>query len=1213
MHWFLTATTIPHTDEPTDGDLRQLWRRCAHKLSKQRTPGYVFIDGLHDIPVAEASIKLAIVDLVPFGLKQFRFIFTGSVDEILGNQATKLRVKPFTLSPFNSHETDEYLQDIVKDKKTRVEFHSAFDGVPSFLASVRRQIAKSPDPRVVIDLTSAVDLDSLFEAEWQRVCSLPQDIISALAYVIAYSKPVTSEILSVHTTIGTEKLTQTFEELPFLRFSEKNTGWEFSSDLFRQFAEVKLTDSVRSATRELVSELLVDPDSDDSLIQLPSYFDRIESTDMLLDWFDQARLAAILRKQRTAAGIDPLLRQAIRICHDGKNDRALTIYSICRSIIRQISQTTGIDHEIRARSALGDTEGALAVANDVPLLTQRLRLLAVAADALSDSPGVRLQNVVDEIQDLAQRIDFSDLSNEEVIDIATDVYPIDAELAISLLRKTIQGDVDDSSLEVAIAQVSLNALRSKISTEAETGGDIHQPIPTDLLVDEKLRNLLEASTVFYRAKDAAELLESTSSIEDASERLFIQRKWIGHHPLRSDVIDVIEIAVQDAIAESQFTPNATFYREVATPLVSCANSDRRKAIVEIVEGQESVIKRKGPMVDFVRLQLILAACDCTDGNPEGATTRLESLYLDTVGLVEELETKITCLAWFAAELTNLGALSAVTNFAQIKDIIDSEVEEVLEEILRNGAEHFVIVADALRAFAKSLPARARDIAQRLNTLERRNMARLHVILAMCRSRTELSNAEMLFTIFDGFEVGADVDLALLEISKWVNLVNVHSATSAWALEQIVDRVDKCQSSVAKLRMTAEIALFVEDGNYFGNLRTQIHDKFLEQFLAITTPREKYNVACELIAKLKAQIPSLATVLFEYLTNSDQRTTMSEDVERGCYYILDLLVRAVTSLARCNLVTEEDINRTCKMIGNLEDPYRKVTLFSRLGFFFWRENQERFFTEIVNGYLWPILNGLTGDDHKVIFRSWRNGYPVIWLEDPERARNATADFPESVRNECTATLCFALLRTQPPGEPFDDDSINKRSRFSYADIKRLLQLCEDTNEDNVIFVVFDWISKEVSKRHGEVRTTRDQKAEITRRMLEIAKSRLPVASRIKHLGYRILCQGAALRVYTPLSPKWDELVRAGEAIDNAADRSFVLSHLTSYIPKGKTKLRKRLLDSAESTTSTLQSAEDKFLRYYRLAALAAERDQQVAVRLLRKVAKIEFPRSGVPFS
>ena len=222
---------------------------------------------------------------------------------------------------------------------------------------------------------------------------------------------------------------------------------------------------MESATGHLVKKLLENPDSENSLTRLPLYLEKAGNTENLMEWFTESRLAAILLKNRTAAGIEPTLRNAIKICHNKKNDRALTTYSLSRSIIQQISRTAGIEHEIRARGALGDFDGALAVANDVPLITQRLRLLAVLIASFSDSPGYEMKPLVDEIRELLGKIDIRELPEEEAIDIVTDLYPVDAELALNLLREIIQGGMEDFSFEVAVARIRLAALRFKKTGE----------------------------------------------------------------------------------------------------------------------------------------------------------------------------------------------------------------------------------------------------------------------------------------------------------------------------------------------------------------------------------------------------------------------------------------------------------------------------------------------------------------------------------------------------------------------------------------------------------------------------------------------------------------------------------------------------------------------------------------------------------------------------
>ena len=175
---FLTASTLQDNEEPTDGDLRNLWGRCSRALMRQRKSGYIILDGVQEIPSNEASIRSAIINILPFGVKPFRFLFTGQLDKILGPDANKFRAKPFTLSAFTSHETDEYLADVVEEKQKRTEYHHACSGVPSLLASLRRQIVSFAETKPSIDLSSDIDLDAMYEVEWKGVENLSQEIQS---------------------------------------------------------------------------------------------------------------------------------------------------------------------------------------------------------------------------------------------------------------------------------------------------------------------------------------------------------------------------------------------------------------------------------------------------------------------------------------------------------------------------------------------------------------------------------------------------------------------------------------------------------------------------------------------------------------------------------------------------------------------------------------------------------------------------------------------------------------------------------------------------------------------------------------------------------------------------------------------------------------------------------------------------------------------------
>ena len=373
------------------------------------------------------------------------------------------------------------------------------------------------------------------------------------------------------------------------------------------------------------------------------------------------------------------------LAHDARNDRALTTYSMLRSIVPQISNITGIENEIRARCALGDIAGAEGVANAAPLFSQRLRLLAVLVDSASDLPGVATQPLKDQIHEIATQIDFDFLQKDEVIDIAIDLYPVDHQLALRVLKTAIKNEDTEDSLEIAMAHITIAALRSQQSVEAAASIDDTAPKSSEVLVDERIQKFVRATQLPHRVRTASEVLAYTSNIGQPSERLFILRKWIGQHYRQNDVTIVTEAAITEAISAANFTPTATFYREVLSSLPYAPDETVRDRLVAMVDAQRPVMQAKGPTIEYVRVQLLLASCNCQKNEWERAADRLEELYLDSIDSIDNLETKIACLAWCLAHIEEFDPSGKLETISQFRDLIEEEVDKALSQIFNDCA------------------------------------------------------------------------------------------------------------------------------------------------------------------------------------------------------------------------------------------------------------------------------------------------------------------------------------------------------------------------------------------------------------------------------------------------------------------------------------------------------------------------------------------------
>lgn len=1206
ISWYLESKRLDINRDPTDGELRHLITRCARALGRRNERAYFVLDGLNHIPNEDDSLLQAIMALLPFGLNSFRFLLSSDINKKDIFAAHRhLEVKPFTLMAFTSHETDEFLSDVIPEKSLRSQYHSSLGGVPLLLASVRRQILVNPNSGYNQALNLPNTIDAFLEAEWNLLNPMSEEMESGLSYLLAYGGPVSVEQLLTHISSSEVRLVNEFNRLPFLSFSKNRGTWDFTSDPFRRFAATQLRAKVQAATEKIATKLLEDPDSESSLSYLPQFLQRTSVSNRILEWFNEKRFAAILFKTRMPAWTEPILRNAITISHDSKNDQALSTYSILRSLVPQISNTTGIEHEIRARCTLGDFSGAQAVCDSVPLFTQRLRLLSVLVDASASTPGISTQPLLEEIKELLTKVDFSSLQKEEVIDIATDLYPVDPQTALKILKSAIQ-DFDDDSMEIAMARITISAVKSQqilTRTESIEHNEESAPKAVEVLVNERIRKFIEATRISFRTRSAQEILSKTENIVEPSERLFILRKWILEHSDEPDIILVVESAIQDSISSTQFSPTATFYREVLTPLPQSNDINVRSKLVSIVDAQKPIIQSKGPTVEYVRLELLLAQCNYIDNKYEVSAHRIEDLYLEILDGLDTLETRATCFSWCLAEIEHFDSACILDQITDIRGILKDELSNSITSILENSANQFSILEGALEPLALYMPNFAFDIAKKLNTANRRNDAYLYIIETICDSAFVPGNTTFLYDALDAMDRGEIYDIALTKIiARLAELIEDNLASEneiSWGHLRVINGA----SASIRAECLGMIAAALGEETDQSNLLATISDQLLTDFRDINIPRLRYSIGCKLVVKLHGDCPKLASDVFKLFSQNNLVSRIGENIDKGCFYILHLLIKSTSALATSALLQRKDVIRVRDMISRVDDPVLRIRLSSSLAFYFWREQLLGYFDEVVNEDIWPNIGELNSCDLSSIYLAWEFAYPVVWLENRDRARAAIEQFPRQQVNDCIWALCFALLHKQPIGEPLDGRSKRSTTVLSFSDVHKLLQLCEELKEDYLVYYVCEEIADQITKKDNSTRLTKNQKAEIGRILSEMADRIFPFPSGIQHEGYKIVCKAQAFRISSESTESWNKLIDDAMKLENASDRTYVLAILGSILPTKLKRRRDELFSEAENSMDQIRSIGDRMDGYCVLVQLGMDINKKMATRLMEKAFRM----------
>lgn len=356
---------------------------------------------------------------------------------------------------------------------------------------------------------------------------------------------------------------------------------------------------------------------------------------------------------------------------------------------------------------------------------------------------------------------------------------------------------------------------------------------------------------------------------------------------------------------------------------------RRQKLVEIIDAQRQILLDKGPTVDFVRLQLHLAHCEFQDGNLKRVASRLEEAYLDAIEGTTELEIGVTCLAWFAAEIYSFDPLGVLAEHSQIKELVDEQLADKVEAILSETADQFAIVANAIHALALYLPETALNIAHRLNTIDRRQEAMMHIAVTMCDATTVVPNAQFLMHLIDEIGGAEELDDVLYSIvTRFCDDVE-GGKRDIEHLVELESKLHLFHSSKSKVECLGAIAKCTSEAGGPSAFLELVSKKLLEEFADIGTPMEKYQVACSLIADLRVPCPEIAAELFDYISKSVGGRPMGANIESGLFYLLDLQAKAVYALARAKLLTSSDVETVCQLITTAQEPLTKISLFATL--------------------------------------------------------------------------------------------------------------------------------------------------------------------------------------------------------------------------------------------------------------------------------------------
>lgn len=527
--WILSHEVLtPEALAPDTARLRTALYKIGVKGSRNKTPYYILVDGLTDIPKDESQAIESIIDLLPIGNPRFRFLFSGDVSALA--TLRPLVAKSLPLSPFTLEESVTFIGDLVPDRSHLRELHLSCQGIPGHLASVRRLLESGVAVEDLIrDIPS--DLSSMFQLEWDRI-PISEHWHQELLAIIAHD-PRTRTIDDFGRILSQpcDEIARFISVTAVLQLGP-GASVTYVSDLIRRVAESRLADLRTEAFALLIKDLAAQPNTREAATYLPAYYQAIDRVDDLLNCLSPTHFATTLKCTESLGTVRNQADLGFITAVDAGRFWDSIRFVLQKGLFTDAAGSGPTESEIRAHVALGLSDSAIALARGAATKEKRFRGLAVA---LSSKTGVVANDaeLVRELRQLYSEIDINALG-ENAIDIGIALISVVPDMALEIVDRSARDDGDSHARDVALVRLALQ-LGDAPSNSGES--DLLSRIQ-DRISNPRLLSLSKAASWLRRAGTAAEVLAQVGSLESSQDRLAVLRLWLNQNRHRSDSLTV---------------------------------------------------------------------------------------------------------------------------------------------------------------------------------------------------------------------------------------------------------------------------------------------------------------------------------------------------------------------------------------------------------------------------------------------------------------------------------------------------------------------------------------------------------------------------------------------------------------------------------------------------------------------------------------------------
>lgn len=1180
-------------DSLSDDELKQLfatfYRRAAREARKKKSPFYFVVDGLDW--VTEGYGEESILDLLPTALPDGVYLLASSTPE----QQILFNHEPWPIPFFSLADTEAYLRDIGLGKEEIKRVYDACEGMPGYLAQIRREVQSGLSVEEVLT-NLPKKFRHLLEREWKRARIEREHVLDSLA-VLAYTE-MPLELAQLAQIIGAEHkdLESDLACLPMVQVGLETHGVRFVTDAHRRFVADKLADRRGRAESMLIKYCEQDVFSESALIQLPVLYRKAGHYDTLKHLVSVEYLTRTLQQRREVG----LLRRNARLVADAAYEmqdwQTLFQYSLVGSILRTLSTRSAAEAEVKALLALGDYQQSLEMAYQAVLPEDRLQLLARVGSHLKQQDAPIPDGVLSDLEHMVTEIEPTGVLRERVVEIAADLFYVHPQAAMELIEKVAGTDTEGKLMDVILAVLSL-----RLKDEADSTEMLRSRIS-----DRSLREFVRVNSPVVAELTPEQVLAEASEIDDTSGKLFLLRSWCNANRDNPAAIRVIHEALEIMTTSTDYSPSMRHLRQFAEPLTACEGDEVYRAVERIDLLKDTAIER--PAEELIRLELLLASIEAQE-SLDKATIRLYQTYFD-LDNISELD--IRCYG-LARVLLSLPKIDPTDHCLQTE--VEQRLINEYRILLEGSAHHLALTRRLLGALTNYKPEMAVEFASKLNTRERRDMAYREILRVYTDREPEAIDLSFVEDVLAKISESERYDWTLVRILERFMRKDLFARVpqARRFMDKIAEMYNPRDQSYAYAYSSQMMASAGQT-----KAAENLVNKMVEIWSTIDQKWEQVRIGFDLVAIIAKHTPELARKLLEQTRVEQATTPLAEEMFAELYIgIIKLASRTFSDVLKGqDYITHRE--KLIEAIHRIPSCAVQSQLLADLALRHYLAGKKQDFEQLVKEDVLTTLESCK--DAEARAQTLIEIAPCLFRYEPKLMINEVSQLSYSRKDKALGQVVTHLLSGRPPDDPVDLDSLNVQ--LEYVDAVRACEAIEQMNSDSAIYsylnhLVNILIQKDPHRPEREKCSLVEKHAlTIAKELKKIAESKLPDSNNIRHNGYQIAAQASIARLrasaaqrspyrasdqWKKVAPSWQDIARTAQAVPNLADKALVMAWVGAGMYNSELNLGHKLLEEAKDCISRIPNIIDRGDRLYALAEAWKQADDKESAKIVLEEA------------